>query len=338
MKIKSFIYLAFLIETIPGFCGPNGAANVADNPLNHIGSGLTPVQQRENNSITLQQQQIRAIQQTEKQRQSDLKQQEIADEIDRLKSVIISKSNEVQRVSALALTRTNVELCVKKLAELKKQLPVDPWRTVDGKCSFVKTDPRFQNHFVKVIQMTSEGVFCFFYDYDSSYYCDHYPYIQPNDATVSFLAVRTRVGFDYGIPCNRPSNADEIEKEATQIKSEEIDAIKSDAISAGIEVTNANIALDTARNDLNKFLDNLEAERQRKIQEANQKKQAILDKVLKSNQEAADKGDAYGLMRMGERYRDGEGVEKDIEKAKKYLQKAVAAGSPTASEELSKLK
>lgn len=60
-------------------------------------------------------------------------------------------------------------------------------------------------------------------------------------------------------------------------------------------------------------------------------------KALASNQAAADKGDAYGLMRMGERYRDGEGVEKDLAKAKEYFQKAANAGSETAAKELSKL-
>ena len=60
-------------------------------------------------------------------------------------------------------------------------------------------------------------------------------------------------------------------------------------------------------------------------------------KALKSNQDSADKGDAYGLLRMGERYRDGDGVDKDLAKAKEYFKKAVAAGSPTAAEELSKL-
>jgi len=61
------------------------------------------------------------------------------------------------------------------------------------------------------------------------------------------------------------------------------------------------------------------------------------NRVLKANQDAADKGDEYGLLRMGERYRDGDGVEKDLAKAKEYLQKAADAGSPTAKDELSNL-
>jgi len=40
---------------------------------------------------------------------------------------------------------------------------------------------------------------------------------------------------------------------------------------------------------------------------------------------------------MGERYRDGEGVTKDLFKARDYLTKAAAAGSPTAADELMKL-
>jgi len=69
--------------------------------------------------------------------------------------------------------------------------------------------------------------------------------------------------------------------------------------------------------------------------EANKKSGA--EKALAANQAAAEKGDAYGLLRMGERYRDGEGVGKDLAKAKDYLQRAAAAGSPTAAEELARL-
>jgi hypothetical protein len=57
-------------------------------------------------------------------------------------------------------------------------------------------------------------------------------------------------------------------------------------------------------------------------------------RALKLNQDAAAAGDAYGLMRMGERYRDGDGVAKDFDKAREYLTRAVAAGSPGAQREL----
>ena len=66
-------------------------------------------------------------------------------------------------------------------------------------------------------------------------------------------------------------------------------------------------------------------------------KKSVSDRVLKANQDAAGRGDAYGLLRMGERYRDGEGVDKDLAKARDYLQRAADAGSPTAADDLKKL-
>ena len=67
------------------------------------------------------------------------------------------------------------------------------------------------------------------------------------------------------------------------------------------------------------------------------KKAAVDLQVLQGNQAAADKGDIYGLLRMGERYRDGEGVPKDLTKARDYLTKAAAAGSPSADTDLKNL-
>ena len=70
---------------------------------------------------------------------------------------------------------------------------------------------------------------------------------------------------------------------------------------------------------------------------ADAKKQAVQDKVLKANEDAAVRGDAYGLLRMGERCRDGDGVPKDLLKAREYLTKAAAAGSSTAADELKQI-
>lgn len=66
-------------------------------------------------------------------------------------------------------------------------------------------------------------------------------------------------------------------------------------------------------------------------------KKAAEEKALKMNQDLAAKGDAYGLLRMGERYRDGTAVEKDLSKAREYFTNAIAAGSLDASNELARL-
>jgi len=62
-----------------------------------------------------------------------------------------------------------------------------------------------------------------------------------------------------------------------------------------------------------------------------QKQKAAADAALKHNVDLAAKGDAYGQLRMGERYLKGEGVEKDITKALDYLSKAAAQGNSQAT-------
>ena len=82
-----------------------------------------------------------------------------------------------------------------------------------------------------------------------------------------------------------------------------------------------------------------ELDEQRRVaaEKAAAAKKVTQAKVVKWNQEQADKGDPTGLLRMGEFYRDGNGVPKDLDKAREYLTKASAAGSPDAADELSKL-
>ena len=70
---------------------------------------------------------------------------------------------------------------------------------------------------------------------------------------------------------------------------------------------------------------------------AQSEKQTAIARALDANEASAAKGEAYGLMRMGERYRDGDGVDKDLVKARSYLTRAAAAGSPTAEDDLKRL-
>jgi hypothetical protein len=59
--------------------------------------------------------------------------------------------------------------------------------------------------------------------------------------------------------------------------------------------------------------------------------------ALAENERLAAQGDAYGELRMGERYLTGDGVAKDIFKARDYLQRAAEQGSQTATDELNRL-
>lgn len=66
-------------------------------------------------------------------------------------------------------------------------------------------------------------------------------------------------------------------------------------------------------------------------------KKAANDRALAANEAAAAQGDPYGLLRMGERYRDGDDVETNLDLARSYLSRAMAAGDMTASNELAVL-
>jgi hypothetical protein len=63
----------------------------------------------------------------------------------------------------------------------------------------------------------------------------------------------------------------------------------------------------------------------------------VAARILKSHQDLADQGDAYGELRMGLRYRDGDGVPQDRDKAREWLQKAADQGDPDAATALSQL-
>lgn len=67
------------------------------------------------------------------------------------------------------------------------------------------------------------------------------------------------------------------------------------------------------------------------------KKAGVLAKALKYNEDLAASGDVYGQLRMGERYRDGEGVEKDLRIAREWFAKAAAQGDKAASKALTEL-
>jgi TPR repeat protein len=73
------------------------------------------------------------------------------------------------------------------------------------------------------------------------------------------------------------------------------------------------------------------------VKTASEMKADMDARVLKSHQELADQGDRYGEYRMGLRYRDGDGVPKDLAKAREWLQKSADQGDTDAATELAKL-
>ncbi|MEO6184637.1 MAG: hypothetical protein ABIP71_16345, partial [Verrucomicrobiota bacterium] len=68
------------------------------------------------------------------------------------------------------------------------------------------------------------------------------------------------------------------------------------------------------------------------------RRETAIAKALQSNKDKAESGDAYGQFRMGERFRDGEGVPKDEKLAREWFSKAAEQGHADAKKELGKIK
>jgi hypothetical protein len=269
---------------------------------------------------------------------------------------ILEKSNALNTAVENARDKTNMmeALANHSLKKVPSTDVDDPWREIGGHPVFVSADSRFKHCGGKILQTTSDGVL-FLDIYGQNCFVKNYPHRYPDETMIWFLAIptdsysytdvlgasRTVSGFDYGTPCQRPANADAIEAEALKIKPEEERAIKEAGEQALAEISKAQSEFEAAKKREQDYVQKYEQiveEQKQAVQNAkDQKLKAVQDKVLKSNQDMADKGDAYGLLRMGERYRDGDGVPKDLNKARDYLTKTTAAGSPTAADELSKL-
>jgi Sel1 repeat len=115
----------------------------------------------------------------------------------------------------------------------------------------------------------------------------------------------------------------------------ELDDNKNELSNIELQLSVITSDFDTKKQSINsdydakiKDLPNVYA-KQLKEKEA-EKQQALAAKVLAFDQAQADKGDPAALLRMGERYRDGKGVEKDSARADEYFKKADEA---TAAEE-----
>jgi hypothetical protein len=65
--------------------------------------------------------------------------------------------------------------------------------------------------------------------------------------------------------------------------------------------------------------------------------QKAASRALQEDEALAGEGDAFGELRMGERYLSGDGVKKNSAQARLYFQSAADSGSPTAAEELNQL-
>jgi TPR repeat protein len=197
-------------------------------------------------------------------------------------------------------------------------VPEDPYRIIDGATVFAK-GPDWLKFGGKIVEVLPDGIrvqgSCKslndpfqFYTYRGEFFVAHFPY-------TNSLQILVEERF-----CNFTA------KEAGAYALTESNSIP------GLEYGSIAIPPPPSLEEADAVARNAEAAVLRGVT-ANE--QAM--KSLKWNQEQAAKGDPYGLLRMGERYLSGDGVEKDLVKATDYLSRAAAQGSVKAADILKKL-
>ncbi len=138
-----------------------------------------------------------------------------------------------------------------------------------------------------------------------AYDCGYISYTNSNNRV---LTVRK---LDYGVPCIKIWSEQEIADAYAQAEAEQqrIEAEQK----AQRDLVAARAVAERER---------LLAEQKEKLAAIEAEKKAKIDKLVKGYQADADKGEPFALKRMGEFYRDGYGVEKDLDKANEYFKKA----------------
>jgi hypothetical protein len=221
----------------------------------------------------------------------------------------------------------------------KKLIPKDPWREIFGEKKYVNSaNSGFINFSGQIQEVNPTGIRIWGQignSKDIEYFVVNFPLKQnvgeSVDATKIYSAFQdgdfayvTEDGFakkipklNYGKSCTAPDNAATIELEAQELTAQEKNRLApleteakirkeaATAIAARLEerIKAADLANKTA-------LENLKLEK---------------EKAVIADLEQARLGDPKGLRRMGERYRDGDGVERDLPKAEDFFGKAEAA-------------
>jgi hypothetical protein len=193
----------------------------------------------------------------------------------------------------------------KQVQEYQKTfVPTDPWRVMNEKTNFARGAEWVQFE-GRVTQVTADGLVV------QGWFGAPLCYLLPNngDATTgNFLLSNYPRRMGVGQPFSRND--------------------RLVAFKAGTKNEMPNLDYGSV------YVPVLTEEQKTQVAQAKTKSDA---KVLAWHQELADKGDAYGEYKMGMRYLNGDGVDKDVAKARDMLGKAAAQGNQDAAGELPKV-
>jgi Sel1 repeat len=214
------------------------------------------------------------------------------------------KTNSVPVVDTNAPAAAPVDPAVQMQEYQKQFVPADPWRVLNGKTNYAKGGDwcQFEGRVVRVFPSGIEL---------QGWFGEPLLYMLPGKITNELF-------FLTGFP--RPVAVGQVLS-----RTDRLVAIKAGTTPAG---NLPNLDYGTV------WAPVLTDEQKAKAAQA---KTDAGSKVLAWHQELADKGDPYGEYKMGLHYLNGDGVAKDLQKARDLFSKAAAQGNQDAAAELAKL-
>ena len=336
MKFKIIFLLVTLVAT-SGFQALSQTSEPAENQTNRIPATVSWEAQKEHDKWRKLQDAI-----------------DLAEEIDRKKTVDFRIKVEDQAKQANE-TRREIENLREKLLAPKKLTPKDPWREVYSEKRYAMSA---DSHFVKfrgqILEVVNNGIRVLGSIDDSTeaseYYVINFPYEvkagESIDSTKIYMAfedgrfsyvtedgyAKTVPKLNYGKPCSRPQNGEEIEAASRLLTPQETSQISR----LELKLKGLEEIIDASKKSWVEYSDGVKAVRKAAIEELALAKEI----AVKSDFEKAEKGDLAGLQRMGERYRDGDGVETNLNKSVEYYKKAESAADTEANRlaEVSRIK
>jgi hypothetical protein len=315
------IFLTFLIGLVLGKFWASGQPNGGGFSNNALPKDLSPQGQQEKAAWA------------ERQRAIDSARADAQATLDYL------QTDAAGKMQAAKISQVQVDSLKKDLLYEKNLDPRDPWREIHGEKKYVMSLGTGIVQFRGQVQdATSAGLRISGQMGDETgveYFLVNFPYqleagekVDPTKIFVAFedgvTTYETEEGYtrtipklNYGKPCARPPNADAIELAAKKLTPAEEAQIKSAELEAQ---TKSQVAAE-ARKRLQEARDSADSEWEAAIEKLRQDKAA----ALHATQGQAEKGDAAALRRMAERYRDGDGVEKNMGRAADFFKRAEAA-------------
>ena len=189
--------------------------------------------------------------------------------------------------------------------------PTDPWRIMSERTNYAK-GPDWVQFEGRVTRVSGEGLVL------QGWYGEPLAYMMPAGAKAGATGVTMTSGTFLltGYPRN-------VAVGQLLSRNDRLVALKS-----GTKDDMVNLEYGTV------WVQQLTEEQKTAVADAKSKTAA---KVLAWQREQAEKGDAYGEYKMGVRYLNGDGVDKDLVKAREWLTKSADQGNKDAADELLKI-